>query len=232
MAPSKMSPGCSTNRNHTAGLPLSFRFSQRPATVGSAARACGMEAANATNADKARVASFAVTLEILPIRPIDPIRPTHSPHNMAVSRKEGSHFAEWEIKEWACAADRIVPLGRRNAFLAAVLWGSNSLGLRPIGPKRRFRFEGWSNRGMPRPPGRSARGLHANVPIQHCPEQPARGCDRHRPGVPFRPCLSRVAAGERLPLRRRALPLAGHPHRRQPSLVRASTCSAPGRTSA
>ena len=29
----------STNRNHTAGLPLSFRFSQRPATDGSAARA-------------------------------------------------------------------------------------------------------------------------------------------------------------------------------------------------
>ena len=66
--PRKMPPGCSTNRNHTAGLPLSPRFSQRPATVGSAARACGMKVANAANADKTNVASFAVTLEILPIR--------------------------------------------------------------------------------------------------------------------------------------------------------------------
>src|SRR5689334_1864928 len=49
------------NRNQTAGLPSSLRFSQSPAAVGSADRASIMDPAQAKHADKTNVISFAAT---------------------------------------------------------------------------------------------------------------------------------------------------------------------------
>ena len=56
-----------------------------------------------------------------------------------------------------------------------------------------------------------------NVPIQHRPEQPAGGRDRHRAGVPFRARLSRLAAADSptastsAPYRWQAIPIIDTP---------------------
>src|SRR5215213_10841433 len=119
-----MLPGRSTNRNQTAGLPPSPRFSQRPTTDGSAARACGTKAANATNADKASAVSFAVTLEILPIRQIDQSTRLSRPIIWPFHERRGAILRNRRAK-MRLPAEGIVRQGRRNAFLADVLSGSN-----------------------------------------------------------------------------------------------------------
>ena len=177
-----------------------------------------MKVVNAANAEKASAASFTVTRGILPIRQTTR-QATYSPYNMAVSRKEGGHFAERKIKEWASPNWRIMLGCCRNAFLAAVLWGSNYG--RP-GWGRTLGFD-WDRSigGMPRP----SEPIGMRVRTQMSRSSIALSNLRAVVIVivlAFHSVLAYLASlpADRLPLRRRALSLAGHPDRRQPALVR------------
>ena len=108
-----------------------------------------------------------------PTRPVPPVllsrwksfRSAKSTRQTRLSRpiiwpfheRRRSHFAEPEIKEWACRPTELCRQGCRNAFLAAVLSGSNSQG----------RF------------GRSGRSVCFDLRVDRTGGCPGRQADRH-----------------------------------------------------
>ena len=229
-----MPPGCSTNRNQTAGLPSVVRFSQSPTTVGSAARAAaGGTAARLQTPTRPKPPVLLSRLEILPIaanRLTSTESDAQSPHNMAVSRKEAAILRLGD-RTMACRPIELCGHAAGTHSLQRYYEVAIERGVR-LRAGTPVSIEVDRTGGMPRPHADRHEVRSANVPIQHCPEQPARGCDRHRPGVPFRAGLSRFAAGDALP-RSTMRPTAGRPSRSSTAIAgSASTCSAPGRTSA